>query len=118
MGRLTKDPGYGETKNGTKKANFTLAIDRPGKGDDGERAADFIYCIAFGPTADFIHKYFFKGKMIALVGRLQTRKYQTTEGQNQSVTEVLADSVYFAGDKSKSEDPYGGNATYEKLPWE
>ena len=107
MGRLTADPELRQTPNGTSCASFTLAVDRDYKPEGGEREADFIPCVAWRGTADFVSKYFSKGRMAVVSGRLQVRKWQNKEGENRYTTEVVADNVYF-GD-SKKEESSGGN---------
>jgi single-strand DNA-binding protein len=106
MGRLTADPELRQTASGTSCVSFTLAVDRDYKPEGGERETDFIPCVAWRSTADFIAKYFSKGRAAVVSGRLQVRKWQNKEGENRYSTEVLAENVYF-GD-SKKEEPSGG----------
>lgn len=107
MGRLTRDPELRRTGSGTPVANFTIAIDRDFSGKDGEKETDFINCVAWRQTAEFVNRYFTKGRMAVVSGRLQVRKWQTHEGENRYVTEVIAESVYF-GD-SKKDTSSGGD---------
>ena len=108
MGRLTRDPELRRTGSGTAVANFTLAVDRDYSGKDGgEKETDFIDCVAWRSTADFVSKYFTKGRMAVVSGRLQVRKWQNKDGENRYSTEVVAENVYF-GD-SKREESSGGN---------
>ena len=108
MGRLTRDVELRRTGSGTAVANFTIAVDRDFSGKDGgEKETDFIDCVAWKHTADFVSKYFTKGRMAVVSGRLQVRKWQNKEGENRYSTEVVADNVYF-GD-SKKEESSGGN---------
>jgi single-strand DNA-binding protein len=100
IGRLTKDPEIRYTQNNTPVCNFTLAVDRRFSKD---KQADFIICQAWQKTAEFISKYFQKGSMIAVVGRIQTRTWEDNEGKKRYITEVIVDEVYFAGSKSKTE---------------
>ena len=103
MGRLTKDPELRRTGSGTAVASFTIACDRDfGNKESGEKETDFIDCVAWRSTAEFLEKYFSKGRMIVVSGRLQKRSYTDKDGNKRYATEVVADSVYF-GD-SKKED--------------
>ena len=97
MGRLTRDPELRSTASGTSVASFTLAVDRRFASRDGERQADFINCVAWRQTAEFIAKYFPKGRMIAVCGSIQTRTWDDQEGKKHYVTEVVVDEAYFAG---------------------
>ena len=99
MGRLTKDPEIRYTQNNTPVCNFTLAVNRRFNADE----ADFINCQAWQKTAEFISKYFQKGSMIAVVGRIQTRTWEDNEGKKRYITEVIVDEAYFTGSKSKTE---------------
>lgn len=100
IGRLTKDPEIRYTQNNTPVCNFTLAVDRRFSKD---KQADFISCQAWQKTAEFISKYFQKGSMIAVVGSIQTRTWEDSEGKKRYITEVIADEAYFTGSKSKTE---------------
>jgi single-strand DNA-binding protein len=100
IGRLTKDPEIRYTQNNTPVCNFTLAVDRRFSKD---KQADFINCQAWQKTAEFISKYFQKGSMIAVVGRIQTRTWEDNEGKKRYITEVIVDEAYFTGSKSKTE---------------
>ena len=107
MGRLTRDPELRHTQSGTAVAGFTLAVDRDFKAEGGERETDFIDCVAWKSAAEFLSKYFGKGRMAVVSGRLQVRKWQNKEGENRYSTEVVADHIYFAD--SKKEESNGGN---------
>lgn len=96
-GRLTKDPEIKSTEKSTV-ARFTLAVDRRIK-TEGQPEADFISCVAFGKTADFIGKYFHKGMKMILEGRIQTGSYTNKEGAKVYTTDVIAESVEFAESK-------------------
>ena len=103
MGRLTRDPELRRTGSGVAVASFTLAVDRDfGKNENGEKETDFIDCVAWRQTGEFVSKYFSKGRMAVVSGRLQVRKWQNQEGENRYSTEVVADNVYF-GDSKKEE---------------
>lgn len=103
LGRLTRDPDvrYGQ-QSGKAVASFTLAVNRPGKRQDGEQTADFISCKAFDKTAEFIEKYFSKGMAMWLVGHIQTGSYKHRDGYTVYTTDVIADRVGFAESKSAS----------------
>lgn len=102
QGRLTADPElrYTGVQTGTAVTQFSIAVEQDFKGQNGERGTDFINVVAWRNTAEHICKYFTKGKMIIVCGRLSVRKYTDNEGKTRYITEVVADSVYFAGDKS------------------
>ena len=95
VGRLTKDPEVKLTSNQTQFCNFTLAVDRRFKDQNGQRQADFINCVAWRQTAVFIQKYFHKGNRIGLVGSIQTRSYDDQNGQKRFITEVVIDEAEF-----------------------
>lgn len=106
LGRLTKDPEIRYTQtNNTAVASFSLAVNRRFGKEGEERQADFINIVSWGKTAQFCEKYFKKGMQIALVGRIQTRTYDDTEGKKHYVTEVVAEEVYFADSKKESQEP-------------
>ena len=112
MGRLTRDPELRRTGSGVAVASFTLAVDRDfGKNDNGERETDFIDCVAWRQTGEFVSKYFTKGRMAVVSGRLQIRSWTDKEGNKRRTAEVVADNVYF-GDSKRDGDSgssYGGN---------
>lgn len=95
VGRLVKDPEVKLTSNQTKFCSFTIAVDRRYKDANGQRQADFISCVAWKQTAEFIQKYFHKGNRIGICGSIQTRSYEDQNGQKHFVTEVLAEEVEF-----------------------
>ena len=110
MGRLTRDPELRRTQSGTAVAYFTLAVDRPfSSRDGGERQTDFIDCVAWRNTAEFVSKYFVKGQMAAVTGRLQIRDWTDKEGGKRRSAEVVVDNVYFTESK-KSREAAGYNA--------
>lgn len=100
MGRLTQDPEVKQTQSGTAVTQFTVAVERKYKNPDGTYDTDFINCVAWRQQAEFIGKYFRKGRMIALEGNLRTRTYDDKNGVKHYVTEVFVDSVSFTGEKS------------------
>ena len=109
MGRLTRDPELRRTGSGTAVASFTLAVDRDFSGkDSGEKETDFIDCVAWRHTGEFVSKYFTKGRMAVVSGRLQIRPWTDKEGNKRRSAEVIAESVYF-GDSKKESDGSGGS---------
>ena len=100
MGRLTADPELRTTQSGKSVTSFSMAVERDFQ-QDGERQADFIDVVAWRGTAEFICKYFRKGRMIAVVGRIQTRTYTDKDGNKRKATEVVADKVSFTGEKAE-----------------
>lgn len=104
MGRLTRDPELRRTQSGTAVTSFSLAVDRDFKGQNGEKETDFIDIVAWRNTAEFVSKYFSKGRMAVVEGRLQLRDWTDKDGIKRRSAEVIADSVYF-GDSKQSEQP-------------
>lgn len=107
VGRITKDPDLRKTQNGTSVVSFTIACNRrvPSQGQD----ADFISCVAWNKTADFMAQYVRKGALLGLEGRIQTRSYDDRDGKRIYVTEVIADNVQFLESKKQAENV--GNET-------
>lgn len=104
MGRLTRDPELRRTGSGIAVTSFTVAVDRDfAPKDGGERETDFIDCVAWRGTGEFVDKYFSKGSMAVVSGRLQIRQWTDKEGNKRRSAEILADNVYFGGSKKKSE---------------
>lgn len=101
-GRFTRDPEVKYTDGGTSVARFTLAVDRRFKQENGPQA-DFISCVAFGKTAEFIEKWFRKGNKLELTGRIQTGSYENKEGTRIYTTDVVAENVGFAESKAASQ---------------
>lgn len=110
MGRLTADPELKTTNSGVSVTAFTVAVDRSAKSKDGERLTDFIPCVAWRGTAEFVSKWFSKGKMIAVAGELQSRKFTDKDGNNRTAFEVIASNVSFCGDSSNNSSNVGGNS--------
>lgn len=106
MGRLTRDPEMRQTPNGVPVARFSIAVNRR-FAKDGQQQADFINCVAWRQSAEFLCKYFRKGSMIAICGSIQSRTWDGADGKKQYSTEVLAEEIYFTG--SKSDSGNGGN---------
>ena len=124
MGRLTRDPELRRTGSGVAVASFTVAVDRDfSPKDGGEKETDFIDCVAWRQTGEFVSKYFTKGRMAVVSGRLQIRSWTDKDGNKRRTAEIVADNVYF-GDTKRDGDsgsaygasagfggnPYGGNA--------
>ena len=120
MGRLVRDPELRTTQSGTNVTSFTLAVDRDFKSrESGEKGTDFIDVVAWRQTAEFVCKYFTKGRMAIAEGRLQIREWKDKDGNNRRTAEVVAENVYFgdskrdgAGDAGYGAPSYGGNAGY------
>ena len=100
QGRITEDAELKTTPSGKSVTSFSLAVERDFSTND-EKETDFINIVAWNKTAEFITKYFTKGKQMIVRGSLQTRKYQTQNGENRTVIEVIADKVYFCGDRTQ-----------------
>jgi single-strand DNA-binding protein len=104
MGRITHDLEVRQTPSGTAVLQFTVAVDRNYSKDGGEKQTDFISCVAWRQTAEFIGRYFSKGRMIAVDGRLQSRTYEDKNGTKHYITELIIENANFTGEKSD-----GGN---------
>ena len=105
MGRFTKDPELRRTGSGTAVTSFSLACDRDFKSQSGEKETDFIEVVAWKNTAEFVSKYFSKGRMAVVEGRLQIRDWTDKDGNKRTTAEVVAENVYFADSKrSESND--------------
>lgn len=112
MGRLTRDPELRRTGSGTAVTSFSLAVDRDFKSQNGEKETDFIDVVAWRSTAEFVSKYFTKGRMAVVEGRLQIRDWTDKDGNKRTTAEVVADQVYF-GDSKRDGDGGGyGNSGY------
>ena len=115
MGRLTKDPELRKTGSGTSVASFTLAVDRDFSKD---KEVDFIECVAWKNTADFVSNYFSKGRMAVVSGRLQIRSWKDKDGNSRKTAEVVADNVYFGDSKTsgdKNDSPMSQPQDYALL---
>lgn len=104
MGRLTRDPELRRTGSGVAVASFSLAVDRDFAAANGERETDFIDIVAWRNTAEFVSKYFTKGRMAVVSGRLQIRPWTDKEGNKRRSAEVVADNVYFGDSKREGGD--------------
>ena len=110
MGRLTRDPELRRTGSGIAVASFTVAVDRDfGGRDGGERETDFIDCVAWRQTGEFVSKYFTKGSMMVVSGRLQIRSWTDKDGNKRRTAEVVADNCYFGDSKREDAGSFGGN---------
>ena len=110
QGRLVADPELRHTPNGVAVASFRIAVDRDFKDrETGERKADFINVVAWRQTGEFVSRYFTKGRMAIVEGKLQTRDYTDRDGNRRYATEVVADNIYF-GDSRRDGDNGGGYA--------
>ena len=108
MGRLTRDPELRRTQSGTAVTSFTLAVDRDFKSQSGEKETDFIDVVAWRSTAEFAAKYFTKGRMAIVEGRLQIRPWTDKEGNSRRSAEVVADNIYFGDSKRDNAGDMGG----------
>ena len=113
MGRLTKDPELRRTGSGVAVASFTVAVDRDFAKDGAEKETDFIDCVAWRQTGEFVSKYFSKGRMIVVSGRLQIRSWTDNDGGKRRTAEIVADNVYFGDSKKEAftgyENAYAAN---------
>ncbi len=113
MGRLTRDPELRRTGSGVAVASFTVAVDRDfGNRESGEKETDFIDCVAWRQTGEFVSKYFTKGRMAVVSGRLQIRNWTDKEGNKRRTAEIVADNVYFGDSKREGE----GGSAYGSAP--
>ena len=115
MGRLTRDPELRRTQSGTAVTSFSMAVDRDFKSQSGEKETDFIDIVAWRSTAEFVSKYFTKGRMAVVEGRLQIRDWTDREGGKRRSAEVVADNVYF-GDSKRDAASDGGYAPAYSAP--
>lgn len=115
MGRLTRDPELRTTQSGVNVASFTIACERD-FAQNGEREADFLKCVAWRGTGEFVSKYFRKGSMIVVSGRLGIRKWDDRNGNKRESPEITCDSVYFGESKERSVEKSYQPQQYEELP--
>lgn len=102
MGRLTKEPELRRTGSGIACTSFTIAVDRDFRTDTGERETDFIDCVAWRQTGEFVNDYFTKGRMAVVSGRLQIRSWTDRDGNKRRAAEVVADNVYFGDSQNET----------------
>ncbi len=117
MGRLTRAPDLRSTQSGLSVTSFTLAVDRDFRDDKGEAETDFIDCVAWRSTAEFISKYFQKGNMAVVSGRLQFKDWTDKNGNKRRNAEVLVDNIYFGSSKKDSggKEIRGVDAKFKEL---
>ena len=116
QGRLTNDPELKTTNSGKSVCSFTLAVERDFS-TDGDKITDFINIVTWNKTAEFVSRYFAKGKQMIAKGSLQTRKYQTQNGDNRTATEVVADKVYVCGDQTEQQPTIANNVSaFDDIP--
>ena len=120
MGRLTRDPELRRTGSGVAVASFTLAVDRDFAAQGAEKETDFVDIVAWRNTAEFVSKYFAKGRMAVVTGRLQIRNWQDKDGNKRRSAEVVADNVYFGDSKRDGAAPGGFDQTpsYSQAPYQ
>lgn len=112
VGRLTKAPEIKQTQSGVSVCSFTLAVDRAYKSGE-ERQTDFIDCVAWRHHAEFLDKYFDKGDMVGITGHIQTRNWETDDGQKRKATEVVVDGISFVGGKRSEGNSEGAGGRQE-----
>jgi single-strand DNA-binding protein len=113
-GKLTADAELKTTNSGTSVTQFTIAVNRRGK--EGEQSADFITCVAWKGTAEFITRYFRKGSSICVVGRIQTRSWKDQDGNNRYATEVVVDEAMFVDSKGEVQPTFGQASVPQSVP--
>lgn len=124
LGRIVNDLEIKQTPNGVSVLTFTIAVDRNFKNANGEYDTDFIKCVAFRSVSEFIGKYFYKGRMIAIDGHMQNRSYEDKNGDKRYITEIIVDNASFTGEKSDGgnyqnnsfNNNGGGFANYQQTP--
>lgn len=115
MGRLTRDPELRRTSSGVAVASFTLACERDFAAQGETRETDFIDIVAWRYTAEFVSKYFTKGRMAVVSGRLQIRNWQDKEGNKRRSAEILADHIYFGEGKKDGADTYEPQGGFSEI---
>ena len=117
MGRMTRDPELRRTGSGIAVAGFTVAVDRDFSGKDGgEKETDFIDCVAWRQTGEFVSKYFAKGRMAVVSGRLQIRGWTDKDGNKRTAIEIIAENLYFGGPKKASGGQDAATQTTKQNP--
>ena len=112
IGRLVADPELRQTPNGVSVCTFRIAVDRAFSSKDGEKQADFLDVVAWRERAEFVSRYFNKGKLILVEGSIQTRSYTDKNDQKRTAVEVVADNIRFVGSKAESQGGTGGAKNY------
>lgn len=116
VGRLTRDPEVRSTSSGSNTARFTVAVNRNFKNKDGQYDADFVSCVAFANSADFISKFFKKGSMIGIEGRIQTGSYDAQDGSKRYTTDVVVENAEFVGGRNEGAPMTPSNNSYVDMP--
>lgn len=124
MGRLARDPELRQTTTGKSVASFTIACDRGRKDANGQKQTDWLNVVSWDKTAEFVCRYFRKGSLVVVDGRLQSRSYQDKDGNNRTAVEIVAQNVNFSGEKTNSEPASapavsyssGNNSDFEIIP--
>lgn len=116
VGNLARDPELRKTNSGISVCTFTVACQRRFKNDNGQYDADFINCVAWRQTAEFVQKYFIKGNKIGLIGTLQTRSYDAQDGSKRYVTEVVVDNVEFVAARAESQLTHSAAPSQQSAP--
>lgn len=116
QGRLTRSPEMQATENGVSRAKFTLACEQDYKNPNGERDTDFFDIVAWRGTADFVQRYFGKGQMAVVSGRLQTRQWTAEDGGKRKTVQIVADNVYFCGRENSGQATEQPAAVEEQTP--
>ncbi|MCL2445298.1 MAG: single-stranded DNA-binding protein [Oscillospiraceae bacterium] len=112
MGRLTADPELKSTGSGVSVCSFTVAVDRRFKGQNQERETDFIRCVAWRQSAEFLSRYFKKGSMVAVMGNIQVRSYEDKNGNKREAVELVAENIHFTGERNQG----GGGGNFRDQP--
>lgn len=115
MGRLTRDPELKRTEGGVAVTAFSVACDRDFKDKGGNKVADFIDCVAWRNTAEFVAKHFAKGRMAVVEGRMQNREWKDKEGNNRRATEIQVDNIYFGDSKKEESKPNPVGSYYDHV---
>ena len=116
MGRLTHDVDLRQTPQGVSVARFSIAVNRRFKDQNGNYPADFINCVAWRQTGEFVSRYFHKGSMIAVVGSIQTRTWDGQDGKKNYATDVVVEEAYFTGSRSETGTAQGGGFNQDFAP--
>ena len=116
MGRLVRDPELRRTQSGTPVTSVRIAVDRDFKGQDGNKQADFFDVVAWRNTAEFVSKYFTKGRMAIVEGRLQSREWQDKDGNKRTSIEIVADNFYFGDSRRDGQGDGYGAPSYGSAP--
>ena len=116
VGRITRDPELRTSPSNVSFVAFAIAVNRVGVNNNGEREADFINCVAFNKQAENLARFIKKGTLLGVEGKLQTRRYQATDGSNRTATEVICDMVHFLENRNTTQGGYSDYSSYEPRP--